>query len=85
MTDDIEEGTPHLHWPPQKLGNEARLDPQGSDPRNLLEHRPPHCQEYSRIGPNTVEASNRPRRTDHLKSGPTGHVNLIVDIEIISL
>jgi hypothetical protein len=39
----------------------------------------------SRTGLNTVEASNRPLQTDHLTSGPTGHVNPIVDTEIISL
>jgi hypothetical protein len=32
-----------------------------------------------------MEACNRPRRTDYLKSGPTGHVNPFVDIEIIIL
>jgi hypothetical protein len=32
-----------------------------------------------------MEASNQPWRTDHLKSGPTGHINLIGDIEIIRL
>jgi hypothetical protein len=42
MVDGVEEGMPHLHQPPQKLSDEARLDPQGSDHRNLLEHRPPH-------------------------------------------
>jgi hypothetical protein len=41
--------------------------------------------EDSRIGMNTVEASNQPWQADHLKSGPTGHVNPISDIEIISL
>jgi hypothetical protein len=76
---------PHLHWPPQKLSGEGKPVPQGSDHQNLLEHRQPHHQEYSRTGPNTVEASNRPQQTDHLKSGSTGHVNPIVDLEIISL
>jgi hypothetical protein len=32
---------------------------------------------------NTVEESNRPRRTAYLESGPDGHVNPFVDIEII--
>jgi hypothetical protein len=32
-----------------------------------------------------MEASNRPRQTDYLKSGPTGHVNPFMDIEIITL
>jgi hypothetical protein len=32
-----------------------------------------------------VEASNRPQQTDLLKTGPTGHVNPFVDIEINSL
>jgi hypothetical protein len=41
--------------------------------------------EDSRIGPNTVEPSNQPCQTDHLKSGPTGHVNPVEDIETISL
>jgi hypothetical protein len=41
--------------------------------------------EDSRTGPNIVEAFNRPWQTDHLKSVPTGHVNPIDDIEIISL
>jgi hypothetical protein len=45
---------------------------------------PRRAEEDSRTGPNTVEASNRPLRTDHLKSGPTGHVNPFADIEIIS-
>jgi hypothetical protein len=36
----------------------------------------------SRIGPNTEEASNRPQQTGLLKTGPTGHVNPFVDIEI---
>jgi hypothetical protein len=71
--------------PPQKLSDEAKPVPQGSNPRNLFEHHSPHRQEYSRTGPNTVEASNRPRQNDHLKSGPTGNVNPIVNIEIISL
>jgi hypothetical protein len=64
---------------------------------NLSENRPGHCSahrqggpgnrespEDSRTGPNTVEASNRSRRTDYLKSGTTGHVNPFVDTEIIS-
>jgi hypothetical protein len=41
--------------------------------------------EDSRAGLNTIEASNRPWQTDHLKFGPTGHINPIDDIEIISL
>jgi hypothetical protein len=85
MVDVIEEGTPHLHRPPKKLSGEAKPIAQGSDPWNLVEHHPPHRQEYSRTGLNNVEASNRPWQTDHLKFGPTGHVNPIVDIEIISL
>jgi hypothetical protein len=32
-----------------------------------------------------MEDSNRPRRTDYLKFGPTSHVNPFMDIEIISL
>jgi hypothetical protein len=32
-----------------------------------------------------MEDFNRPRRTDYLKSGPTGHVNRFGDIEIIRL
>jgi hypothetical protein len=31
-----------------------------------------------------MEASNRPLQIDHFKSGPTGHVNPLVNIEIIS-
>jgi hypothetical protein len=38
-----------------------------------------------RIGSNIVEASNRTWQIDHLKYGPTGHINPIEDIEIISL
>jgi hypothetical protein len=49
------------------------------------EQREGESLDDSRIGLNTVEASNRPRRMDHLKSGPTGHVNPIMVIEIISL
>jgi hypothetical protein len=30
-----------------------------------------------------VEGFNRPRRTAYLESGPDGHVNLFVDVEII--
>jgi hypothetical protein len=41
--------------------------------------------EDAKIGPNIVEASNRPQQTDVLKSGPTGHENPFVDIEINSL
>jgi hypothetical protein len=32
-----------------------------------------------------MEASNECRPTDYLKTGPTGHVNPIEDIKIISL
>jgi hypothetical protein len=39
--------------------------------------------EDSRRGPNTVEGSNRSRRTAYLESGPDGHVNPFMDIEII--
>jgi hypothetical protein len=41
--------------------------------------------EDSKIGPNTMEASNQPQQTDFLKTGPTGHVNHFVDTEINSL
>jgi hypothetical protein len=41
--------------------------------------------EDSRTGLNTVEASNRPQQIDHLKSGPTSHVNPIVGVEINTL
>jgi hypothetical protein len=37
--------------------------------------------EDSRIGLNTVEASNQPWPNDYLKTRPTGHVNPIKDIE----
>jgi hypothetical protein len=30
-----------------------------------------------------VEGSNRPRRTAYLESGPDGHLNPFVDVEII--
>jgi hypothetical protein len=83
--DSAEEGTPNLHRPPQKLSSEAKPTPQDTDPWNLLEHRPSHCQEYYRTCPNIVEAFNQSRWIDHVKSGPTGHVNLIVDIKIINL
>jgi hypothetical protein len=65
----------------------AQVDP-GNEP--LLEVVLSHwgtirgSLEDSRIGPNTMEASNRPRQTDLLMIGPTGHVNPFVDIEINS-
>jgi hypothetical protein len=31
-----------------RFGLQGRPTPQGSHPRNLLEHRPPHHQEYTR-------------------------------------
>jgi hypothetical protein len=52
---------------------------------SLLEHHPPHRQEDSGIGLNTVETCNRPRGIDYLTYGPTGQVNPFVDLEIISL
>jgi hypothetical protein len=70
---------------PQRLRSKEKPTPQGSDSGNLLDHHPPHRQKDSRIVPNTVEDSNRPRQTDYLKSESTGHVNLFMDIEIISL
>jgi hypothetical protein len=45
----------------------------------------PNTVKASRIVPNTVKASNRPQQTNLLKTGPTGHVNPFVDIEINSL
>jgi hypothetical protein len=41
--------------------------------------------EDSRIGLNTVEACNQPWQINHPKSRPSGHVNPIEDIKIISL
>jgi hypothetical protein len=50
----------HPYRPPQKLSGEIKPVPHGRDPRNILEYHPPHRQEYSRTGLNTMEASNRP-------------------------
>jgi hypothetical protein len=57
----------------------------GSNLGSLLEYYPSHYHEDYRTCLNTVEASNRPRPTDYLKTRPTGHVNPIEDIEIIRL
>jgi hypothetical protein len=46
-----------LHRPPQRLRSEAKPASPGSGLRNPLEYHPPHHQEVSKIGPNTVEAS----------------------------
>jgi hypothetical protein len=75
----------HPYRPPQRPSNKAKSGPQGSDLRNLLDHHPPHHQEDSKTGPNTMEASNRPRQTNYLTHGPTVHVHPFMDIEIISL
>jgi hypothetical protein len=47
-----------LQRPPQRLRSEAKPVPLGSGLQNPLEYHPPHHQEVSRTGPNTVEASN---------------------------
>jgi hypothetical protein len=60
------------HQPPWRLSSEAKLAPHGSDLENLLEYHPPHHHEDSRIGLNTVKASNRPWPTYYLKTRPTG-------------
>jgi hypothetical protein len=75
----------HPHRLPWRLSSEAKPAPQGSDLGNLLKYHPPHHHEDSRTGPNTMEASNRLWRIDHLKSRPTSHVHHIENIEIISL
>jgi hypothetical protein len=68
----------------KNLSGEVKPAPLHTDSKNLLECHPPQHQEHSGIDLNTVEASNRPLRTNHLKFGPTGHVNYFADIEIIS-
>jgi hypothetical protein len=43
-----------------KLGLQGRPAPQGSDPKNLLEHYPPHHKEYSGIDKKVMEAPTDP-------------------------
>jgi hypothetical protein len=54
----------HPYRPPQRFSSKAKPALEGSDLGNLLDHHPTHHQEDSKIGPNTVEDSNRPLRTD---------------------
>jgi hypothetical protein len=40
----------------RKLGLQGRPAPQGNDPKNLLEHYPPHRQEHSEIDKKAMQA-----------------------------
>jgi hypothetical protein len=54
------QGKPARPRRPQRgLISDANSAPPGNDLRNLLEYHPPRHQGASKIGPNTVEASNQ--------------------------
>jgi hypothetical protein len=52
------------------LSSQVKPAPHSTNSRNLLECHPPQRQELPGTDENTIEAPNRPQRTDHLKSGP---------------
>jgi hypothetical protein len=72
---------PHLGW----LGDQVRTAPHRTDSKNLLEHCPSQRQELSRIGGNALEAPTDLYKLTISMLGPTGHVNLFLDVKIISL
>jgi hypothetical protein len=71
---------PHL----ERLSDQVKSAPHNTDSKNLLEHHPPQRQELPGTDGNTVEAPNRPLRTNLLGQDPTSHINLLIDIKVIS-
>jgi hypothetical protein len=54
-------------------------------PKNLVKHHPPRHQEHYGTDENTMEAPTGLYEPTISSLSPTGHVNLFLDVKIISL
>jgi hypothetical protein len=69
----------------KSLSSQVKPAPHSIDSKNLLECHPPQRQEHSGIDENTKEAPTDLYEPTFSSLGPTGHVNLLLDVKIISL
>jgi hypothetical protein len=67
-----------------RLSNQARPTPQSMISWNLLEHHPPQWQEHPGTNENTMEAPTDLDEPTLSSMGPTGHINLLLDVKVIN-
>jgi hypothetical protein len=72
---------PHLG----KLSDQVRTAPHNTDSKNLLEHCPPQRQKHLRTNEKAMEAPTDLNKSTISSLGPTSHVNLLLDVKVISL
>jgi hypothetical protein len=69
----------------KNLSDQVKPMPHSTDSKNILKCRPPQRQEHSRAKKNSSEALSNIYEPTLLSLGPTGHVNLLLNVKIISL
>jgi hypothetical protein len=68
-----------------RLNIQVRPTSQSNVSRNLLEHHPSWWQEHPGTNENAMEALTDLNESTFSSLGPTGHVNLLLDVKIISM
>jgi hypothetical protein len=68
----------------KNLSSQVKLAPHNTNSKNLLECRPPQCQEHSGAKKNSLEALSNLYELTFSSLGPTGHVNFLLNVKVIS-
>jgi hypothetical protein len=67
-----------------RLSDQVKLVPHITDSKNLLEHHPPRWQEHPGTNENAMEALTNLYVLTFSSLGPTGHVNLLLNVKVAS-
>jgi hypothetical protein len=73
-----------IHTEPHvgRLSGQAKPAPHNTNSKNLLEHRPPQWQEHPGTNENAMEAPTDLYEPTFSSLGPTGHVNLLLNVKV---